>query len=474
MEVQATAMSKDPGRSSRTNWCRTVLAFLWLMALCPAAHGQTKGEEEAKKEAKQRFAKGVEFFNDEEYAAALAEFHWAYEVAPHYTVLYNIARCYSRMGTHLKAIDYFEKYLEEGGDKVPGSRKKEVLEELEKLKKIIAYLDVDAGVKGASVTVDGKLQGTHPLGETIRVEPGPHTVAVEAEGFQAESKDIIVASGATVKVSFDLKEIVKWASLKVDSAAAGAVVVVDQKEKGKAPWQGKVKAGKHKVEVQAKGYVPDVKEIFLEPDEERALTLAPAIAGKPSRLTVTANVEGAEIFVEGKKQGVVPMKALDLPAGVARVTVMAEGYVAWEGDIELAEGKSVTADIKLIRDKKRISQVWFWTMLSLGAASAVAAGTTGYLALRKQDEYDRYVREFEDGTMANNSENQAAFKELADEGKKLVLATDILWVLTGASALTAGILAFFTQFRPPESKARFSLGPGPGPGPFMLTWSGKF
>ena len=454
-----------------------VAAFFLLVGnLSGPAFAQKKksGEDEAAKEAKQRFAKGVEFFNNGEFAAALAEFHWAYEVSPHYMVLFNIGRCYAKIGKHIEAFDYFEKYLKEAGDKIPDNRKEEVRKELDALKKIIAYLDVTVNVKGSEITIGGKVFGTYPLKEKIKVEPGPHTMSVSADGYKSSSKDIVVPSGATMTVDFELVEVVKWANLRVESDVPKAIVVLDGKEKGKAPWEGKVKAGKHAVEIKAKGYKKEVSEVVLESDEERQLTLNPPITGKPARLQIKANVEGAEVFIEGKKTGVIPIKALKLPAGVARVKVMAPGYAAWEGDLELAEGKPLTADVKLKSDRSKIHKAYFWSFFALGVAAAIAAGTTGFLALDKQDEYESYVNGFEDGTITDNAANRKKFEDISSQGDNLVLSTDILWVATGTFAATALVLAFFTRFKPPESKVKLSLSPGlNGNAPF-ISYSGRF
>ncbi len=329
-------------------------------------------------------------------------------------------------------------------------------------------------LKGAEIMITGKVVGTYPLEQKVKVEPGPQTVSVSAEGYKSSSRDVVVASGATMTVDFELEEIVKWAKLRVESSVPGAVVVVDGKEKGKAPWEGTVKAGKVSAYIKAKGYKKDVKEVVLEADEERLLTLDPPVTGKPAKLMIKANIEGAEVFIEGKKTGVIPIKSLELPAGVVRVKVMAEGYAAWEGDLELAEGKPVTADVKLKSARNKIHKAYFWSFFALGLAAAVAAGTTGYFALDKQDEYDSFLNGFEDGTIADNAANRKKFDDLGNEGESLVLATDILWVATGTFAATAFVLAFFTKFKPPESKVKISLSPGMnGAGPF-ISYTGRF
>jgi hypothetical protein len=449
----------------------TVLMAAGSAVLAPAA---SAGDE--KKEAKERFAKGVEFFNAGEYGAALAEFHWAYEVSPHYMVLYNIARCYARLNKHIEAMEYFEKYLAEGGDEIGAKRLKEVEEEMAALVKIIAYIDITTGeVKGATVRIGEKVAGQTPLAEPFAVEPGPVTVSVEAEGYRPESKDIVVPAGKTLTVKFDLVWIVKYGTIEVTSGAPGSIVYMDGEEMGKAPWKDKIKTGSHTFEIRAPGYRKASKQIVVEEDDDRTIVLEPEIEGEPARLVLGANVEGAEVFVEGIKMGTIPIKPLDLPPGPAHVTVKADGYVPFEGDIQLTTGKPTSAEVKLVGATKGVHPAWFWSSASLAVAAGIGAGVTGIFALQKQKEYDKFLTDVREGTEPGSAADlRDKDRRLGDEGKTLAVTTDVLWGLTGALGITALTLAFFTRFKPPESKVKIALEPAISPGMASVAMSGTF
>jgi hypothetical protein len=377
-------------------------------------------------------------------------------------VLYNIARCYARLNKHIEAQRYFEQYLAEGGDKIGKKRLKEVAEEMAALEKIIAYLDISTGdVKGATIKVGDKVAGVTPLPEPVPVEPGPVTVSAEADGYRAESKDIVVPAGKTIDVEFDLVWIVKWGHIEVVTEAPKGVVYLDGKEMGPAPWKGKVRAGSHTVEVRAPGYKKGVKEVVVEEDDDRTIEVKPEIMGEPARLTVEANVDGAEVFVEGNKMGSIPLKSLDLPPGPTHVMVAADGYIAFEGDITLTTGKPTKAVVKLVREGAGVAPAWFWTMASVAAAAAIGGTITGVLVLQKQDEYDAFLRDVRN----NESECRTLVacqdekKKLENAGKRLQIATDVLWGATAAFGATALVLAFFTRFKPPESKLELAFEP---------------
>lgn len=442
-----------------TRWASALAVALAVSLSAPPASAE---DDDATKEAKEHFTKGVEFFNAGEFGAALGEFFYAYNVAPHYMVLYNIARCYARLNKHIEAKGYFEQYLEEGGDKIGKKRLKEVAEEMAALEKIIAYLDVKTGdVKGVTIKVGNKVAGQTPLEEPVAVEPGPVTVSAEADGYRPESKDIVVPAGKTIDVDFELVWIVKWGNIEVVTEAPKSVVYLDGKEMGPAPWSGKVKAGPHTIEIKAPGYEKAVKEVVVEEDDDRIIDVTPELEGEPARLTLEANVEGAEVFVEGIKMGTIPIKPLDLPPGPTRVSVQADGYIAFEGDIQLTTGKPTKAIVKLQREGAGVAPVWFWTMASVAVASAIGATVTGVLALQKQDEYDSFLRDVEGGTSTCYSvvTCQDERKKIQDAGKTLQLATDILWGATAAFGATALVLAFFTRFKPPESKIEVAFEP---------------
>jgi hypothetical protein len=447
------------GSSMRRRYARFVVLLVFAAATgwAPAAGG----ESDAKKEAKERFAKGVEFFNAGEYGAALAEFHWAYEVSPHYMVLYNIARCYARLNKHIEAKEYFEQYLEEGGKDIGKKRLKEVEEEMTALEKIIAYLDITTGdVKGATIKVGEKVVGHTPLAEPVAVEPGPVTVSVDADGYRSESKEIVVPAGKTLPVEFDLVWIVKFGTVEITTDAAAAVVYMDGNEMGKAPWKGEVKTGSHTFEIRAPGYDKAIKEVVIEEDDERTIHISAEIAGEPARLVLDANVDGAEVYVEGVKMGSIPIKPLDLPPGPAHVIVKAEGYITFEGDIQLTTGQPVHAEVRLAGEKKGVHPGWFWTTASLAVAAGIGAGITGIFALQKQDEYDKFLKDTRNG-LEGGTEAELKDKEerLGQEGRTLAITTDVLWGVTGALSATAIVLAFFTRFKPPESRVKIALDP---------------
>lgn len=180
---------------------RTATRF--ALALCivtavSAASAQDKGD------ADKRFQKGVELYKQGDLAAALVEFKKAYEIAPNFRVLYNIAQLYGQVYDYANAIKSYQQYLKDGGDQVPPKRRTEVQVELRKLMVGVAKLNVSGDAPGAEVAVDDAIVGMLPLGEPVLVNAGKHTVVVTRSGQPPASKVVTVKGGESVGVAFEL------------------------------------------------------------------------------------------------------------------------------------------------------------------------------------------------------------------------------------------------------------------------------
>lgn len=115
-------------RIERSSLTALVLAAAMLQA--PASGAQSDTE---RSRARAHFDQGVAFAKTNAYEAALAEFERAYELVPHYGVLYNIAQAQLALGRTAQARASFERYLSEGGSAITAVRRAEVEAQLARL-----------------------------------------------------------------------------------------------------------------------------------------------------------------------------------------------------------------------------------------------------------------------------------------------------------------------------------------------------
>jgi hypothetical protein len=204
------------------------------LALCAAlaltfpsfpVFGQGGASASAQQEAAGRFKKGLDLFKDGDYQAALIELRRANELAPNYTVLYNIGQVYFQLQDYPNALYSLERYLQEGGKSIDAKRRVEVEKDVEKLKARVANLEISVNVPDAEVTIDDVSVGKAPLPKSVLVSAGRHRIIVTKAGYSSVTKVVEIASAELQKVPIEL----------VENKPAVAPVVPDQAKSTSAP-----------------------------------------------------------------------------------------------------------------------------------------------------------------------------------------------------------------------------------------------
>lgn len=179
------------------------LGCLLLSLTVPALGQGGKAQELA--EARTRYKKGLELYQEGAFDAALIELQRAYDLAPSYKILYNIGLVDLQLNDYAGALRTFRKYLEEGGKKVDAKRRAEVEKEIEKLQGRVATLSIKTGVSGAEVLVDDQKVGETPLSEPLLVSAGKRKISLSKDGFAPVSRVINVAGGDQKTITLELR-----------------------------------------------------------------------------------------------------------------------------------------------------------------------------------------------------------------------------------------------------------------------------
>lgn len=206
-----------------------LLIALCLLLPCGAWAQAGTPDADAKVQASAHFRRGVELFKEEAYRASLAEFQRAYDIAPDYRLLFNIAQAKLELHDYLGAADCYERYLKEGRSEVPAARRAEVEESLAALRERVARVDVVVNRPDAEVFLDDVKVGRSPLTEALRVNVGGHRIMARTAYGATDTEIIDVAGGDRVSVSLELAP---------PTSAAPAVAAT----RGKKPWNGAEKA----------------------------------------------------------------------------------------------------------------------------------------------------------------------------------------------------------------------------------------
>jgi tetratricopeptide (TPR) repeat protein len=159
-------------------------------------------------EARLRFQKGVQLFKEWSFEAALAEFRKAYQLAPSYRVLYNIAQVHYELHNYVDALKAFRQYLNEGAADVPADRRTQIEAEIRKLEGRVGYIEVVANVDSGQVAIDDVPVGILPMKAPILVNPGVRRVSVTKPGFGTTARNVTIAGGDHAQVQVELNDAV--------------------------------------------------------------------------------------------------------------------------------------------------------------------------------------------------------------------------------------------------------------------------
>jgi hypothetical protein len=215
--------------------CAVVVSINAWASTLAAQSGTAEAATDPTESARSHFKLGVDFYRERNYRAALIEFQRAYAASPHYKLLYNLGQASLELQEDSNGIDYFTRYLREGGDELTEERKAEVEQNIARLRARLATVTVITNQPGAEIYVDETLIGTSPLSEPVKVSVGRRRFVAVKHGFADAEHVVDVASGDELQVALEFKE-----RPQLDLAKLQTVLNKNQEDSGPSPavWTG--------------------------------------------------------------------------------------------------------------------------------------------------------------------------------------------------------------------------------------------
>ncbi|WP_437819070.1 PEGA domain-containing protein [Sorangium sp. So ce1078] len=238
-----------------------------------------------------------------------------------------------------EGFEPFEQRIEVAGDRLVRVRAR-----LRPLARMGRLRVMEREGRPLEVVVDGNVMATAPW-EGL-VAPGEHTVALRGEGrLGSPPVQVDVEVDRIVPLTLSAEELA--ASLRVEPVPVNATVAIDGVTVGRGVWEGRLRAGAHRVEIAAPGFLPEsrrvilgrdhteVARVTLERDPRSPFWRKPA---RPARLVVES-VTGA-VLVPSFGGGVAGtcIRGCEAPLGTGGSAVLHAGY-----ELGMGLGLGVTA-----------------------------------------------------------------------------------------------------------------------------------
>jgi len=177
--------------------------------------------------AEGHFRRGVELFNEGNGEGAMIEFQRAYELAPRFSILYNMAQVAYELNDYAAAVGHFERYLQEGGSNIPQDRQDSVLVDIERLRIRTGQVHVIVDMP-ATVAIDDFPIGKAPLAPVV-VNMGRRRISVNNAEGRTATQIVKVAAGDKVVARFSLRQLM---------TSHGNTEVVQEKASPNVPSDG--------------------------------------------------------------------------------------------------------------------------------------------------------------------------------------------------------------------------------------------
>lgn len=211
-----------------------------------------------------------------------------------------------------------------------------------------ALLTVEASEGPAQVILNGKLMGIANPKYVGRVSPGTYDLLVRKTGLpEFRQKITIPAGGLTVRAQLGAAQVLpapqpvkQLFTLSISANAPNAQVSVNGAPMGNAPINVSVETGIYRVQISAPGYEPYDANVSVNNNTNLAATLKQQ-AGK---LTISANVIGAEVYLNNIKAGVIPFTT-ELPFGSYNLKITAPGYQDYVAGIVVSGPQNIIINL---------------------------------------------------------------------------------------------------------------------------------
>ncbi len=209
-------------------------------------------------------------------------------------------------------------------------------------------LVINCNEMGADVYINNKLYTKTVPNLRIQLPPAAYNIKIAKDGFREFQATVNVAAkaaGTVLNATLESiqpqapaqapvgKSIIPSFGLRIACNVSGAQIFVDGNPVGTTPNDAKIPLGKHEVRVSAPGFVDFVQKI----EATAFVALSVTLQGLNQSLSVSSNVNGADVLINGNPAGKTPFQA-QVPGGSYSVVVKAPGFLDFAQNIVVGNG----------------------------------------------------------------------------------------------------------------------------------------
>jgi hypothetical protein len=177
--------------------------IVWVSSIALLAPAAARADE-PEATYQQHMASGAKLVEEENHAAARAEFEAAYHALPRGGALVSVAQCERALFRYPQAIAALERALKEHRATLGEDERKAAEEALAELRAQLGFVQVVLVPARATLRIDGEDQAQGVSQRTMPLAPGSHRLEARLDGVTPAGQTITVASGETAAIKLRL------------------------------------------------------------------------------------------------------------------------------------------------------------------------------------------------------------------------------------------------------------------------------
>ena len=201
------------------------------------------------------------------------------------------------------------------------------------------YFALNVTPAKALVMIDGVMQPLDDDGAlTLRLARGPHTLAIQAPGYDAYSSSFDLGKE---KMTKEVALVSALAHLSLSCATPGVGLYVNDQFKANDSWNGELMPGDYLIEARKEGHYTQKQSVTLAAKEKKTITI-PALTARTGNLDVNYKPINCEVFLDGTRLGTSPDMFKNIIMGKHKIKISKAGYTPKEVTIDVSEGQTAT------------------------------------------------------------------------------------------------------------------------------------
>jgi hypothetical protein len=239
----------------------------------PATDEPARSPEETKAQAAEKYTQALQLYDEGLYAAALEAFKAAQRLYQSPINIYNIAKCYEKLGDGEQCVGWYERYLESFKTANDGEEAPDAADVNNVMDKCRLGLNVEVTIESepsrVMVAVDdpSKILGQTPY--KTKLSPGAHTLYLRAdENYKPLQKEIMVKPGEAQRLVFKLDRVRTHGKVRINANIRGASIFIDGRNVGLTPYVEEIElsVGPHQIILQKDDYIAVTRQVDVGAD----------------------------------------------------------------------------------------------------------------------------------------------------------------------------------------------------------------